>query len=293
LLRRAKLIWDQTTFPFSIAAVMVISMSDPTGFLFPRTATGASSMLPFPPWHYSGDLLTVEYRTDPTQVAALLPEPLTLVPEADDPGAVAVIFADWQSCGPDFAELDDPVRAQYKEAFVVVRCRYREVTYSRCVYIWVDKDFALVRGHFQGYPKKLGSIWMTRPVTIGKAGPRVAPGGRFAGTVAHHDRRILDVRVTLREPSPTNGFVNGHPMLHSRYVPSIAADGKDSLDELVTMSGTDVELGQAWSGDAEISIGESPIEELALLKPIEIIGGYWRSVGTTFVGGRLVNEHHQ
>ncbi len=267
-------------------------MSEPTGFLFPRTPTGASSILPPPPWHYSGDLLTVEYRTDPAAVASLLPKPLLPVGPADDPGAVAVVFADWQSCGPDFAELDDPIRAQYKEAFVVVRCQYEGTIYSRCVYIWVDKDFSMVRGHFQGYPKKLGSIWMTRPVTIGKAGPRLQPGGRFAGTVGYYDRRILDVRVTLTGTSDANGFVNGHPMLHSRYMPSIAADGSDSLDQLVTMRGVDVELGQAWKGEADITIGDSPVEELSRLKPIEMIGGYWRSVGTTFVGGTLVNEHH-
>jgi acetoacetate decarboxylase len=267
-------------------------MTASKGFLFPRTATGESSIVPAPPWHYSGDLLTVEYRTDPEAVASLLPEPLRLVPADDDPGAVAMIFADWQSCGADLSELDDPVRSQYKEAFVVVRCEYRGRIYSRCVFIWVDKDFALARGHFQGYPKKLGSIWMTRPVAVGKAGPRVAPGGRFAGTVGYYDRRMVEVHVTLTGESPTNGFVNGHPMLHSRYLPHIAADGTDSLDELVTMSGVDVELGQAWKGSAEICFGDSPVDEVAGLQPIEILGGYWRSVGTTFAGGSLVSEHH-
>ena len=262
------------------------------GFVFPRTALGASSLLPAPPWHYSGDLLTVEFRTDPSRVAEVLPEPLTLVADEDDPGAVAMVFADWQSCGDDFSELDDPIRAQYKEAFVVVRCRYAGRTFSRCVYIWVDKDFAMVRGHFQGYPKKLGSIWMTRPVTIGRAGPRVQPGGRLAGTVGYQDRRIVNAYVTLREPSAGNGFVNGHAMLHSRWMPAIEADGTDSLDELVTMSGVDVELGQAWCGDAELELLPSPVEEVSRLEVREIIGGYWRSVGTTFAGGSLVAEHH-
>ena len=63
---------------------------------------------------------------------------------------------------------------------MVVRCRYEGETYSRCVYIWVDKDFALARGWYQGYPKKLGSIWMTRPVTVGRAGPRLGAGGGSA-----------------------------------------------------------------------------------------------------------------
>src|SRR6476659_5306955 len=88
------------------------------GFFHPQTASGQSSLLPPPPWFYSGDLLTVEYRTDPARVADLLPAPLELAP--DDPGAVAFIWADWQSCSSSRDELLDPVRAQYKEAFVVV-----------------------------------------------------------------------------------------------------------------------------------------------------------------------------
>ncbi len=51
-------------------------MAEMTGFFYPRTSTGRSSLLPAPPWYYSGNLLTVEYRTDPDRVAALLPAPL-------------------------------------------------------------------------------------------------------------------------------------------------------------------------------------------------------------------------
>ena len=100
-----------------------------TGFMFPRSGTGRASLVPPPPWHYSGQMLTIEYRTDPQAVAELLPAPLELAD--DDPGAVAVIWADWQSCSGGFEELLDPVRSQYVETFVVVRCRYRGETYSR------------------------------------------------------------------------------------------------------------------------------------------------------------------
>ena len=48
-------------------------MSDLKGFMFPRSATGRSSLVPPPPWHYSGQMLTIEYRTDPGAVAELLP----------------------------------------------------------------------------------------------------------------------------------------------------------------------------------------------------------------------------
>jgi acetoacetate decarboxylase len=260
------------------------------GLAFPRTATGRASILPPLPWHYSGDLLTVEYRTDPGAVRRLLPAELDLPNDDEDPGAIAFIFADWQACSDDGRELDDPIRLQYKEAFVVCRVRWRGALWSRCLFIWVDKDFAMVRGHLQGYPKKLGSIHVSRPVTVGRGGPRLEPGGRFAGTVAAYDRRLASARVTLTGPSATNGFVNALAMLHHRYVPRIEGDGRDSLDELVTMRGRDVELSEPWAGTAELEVHDSPVEELTSIAPIEVLGGYWRSVGTTFAGGETLER---
>jgi acetoacetate decarboxylase len=255
------------------------------GLPFPRTPSGRASLLPPPPWHYSGDLLTVEYRTDPAAVASLLPPDVQPANADEDPGAVAFIWADWQCCGADGAELLDPVRSQYREAFVVVRCRYRGELFSRCLFIWVDTDFALVRGYIQGYPKKLGSIYQTRPVTVGKAGPRLVAGGRFGMTLAANDRRLAEATVTLTGPVASNGFVNGHPMLHHRWFPQIELAGTDALSEVVTMRGVDVELGPAFGGGATIALFDSPTEELALLAPDEVLGGYFRSVGSTFAGG--------
>jgi acetoacetate decarboxylase len=263
-------------------------MGEPKGFMPPLSPEGRASILPPPPWHYSGDLLTIEFRTDPAAVAELLPEPLETAPE--DPGAVALIFADWQSCSDSFEELEDPVRSQYKEAFVVVRCSYRDELYSRCVYIWVDKDFALVRGWHQGYPKKLGSIWITRPVRFGKAGPRLEPGGRFGASVSVMERRIVDARFTITGPSEKNGFVNALPMLHHRLFPSIEDPFTRALDELVTMKSYDWEGSEIWRGDAQVSFYDSPVEELTRIAPREMIGAYYRSVGVTWGQGWVLDR---
>ena len=163
---------------------------------------------------------------------------------------MALIWADWQSCGDGGEELLDPVRAQYRECFAVVRCSFAGQIYSRCVYIWVDTDFALVRGLHQGYPKKLGSIHQTRPHP--SAGRR--PGSRRAASSPARwppaDRRLAQAVVTLREESPANGFVNAHPMAHHRWLPSIEKGAPDALDELVCSGSASVEGGPAWRGDA-------------------------------------------
>jgi acetoacetate decarboxylase len=261
-------------------------VAEMAGFFYPRTAAGRSSLLPAPPWYYSGDLLTVEYRTDPASVTALLPAPLE--PAPDDPGAVALIWADWQSCGASGDELLDPVRAQYRECFAVVRCAFDGRTYSRCAFIWVDTDFALARGLVQGYPKKLGSIHQTRPHPFGRAAPRIGPGGTFAGTLSAGGRRLAEAAVTLREQCESNGFVNAHPMAHHRWMPSIVKGGGDSLAELVLSGSSSVEAGPAWCGDARLDLFESPTEELAQLDVREIIGGYYRQVGVTWDGGAVL-----
>jgi acetoacetate decarboxylase len=261
------------------------------GFLPPFTPSGASAVVPDMPWHYSGTLLTVEYRTDVERVRALLPDDVDLAPE--DPGAVAFIWADWQSCSTGGAELLDPARSQYLEAFAVVRCAYQGVTYSRCVLIWVTSDFAIARGWFQGYPKKLGSIHVTRAMNRGSAAPRVEAGGRFGATLAAYDHRLASAVVTLREPTESNGFVNALPMLHHRVMPSITGDGW-SLDQVVTMGGVDLDLGPAWVGDAELTLQDSPWDEPESLLPVrEVLAGYYREVGTTFAGGRLLTDRSQ
>ena len=203
-----------------------------------------------------------------------------------------MIWADWQSCSDSFDELLDPVRSQYMEVFVVVRCRYGDETYSRCVYIWVDTDFAMVRGHHQGYPKKLGELYLTRPVRVGRAGPRLEPGGRFGATCSAGARRLIDATFTITGDADTAGFVNGHPMLHHRVFPSIESDGTDSMHELVTMRGYDAEAGPCYSGTATLEMYESPVEELTRIAPHEMIGGYWREVGTSWRAGTTLERHN-
>jgi len=266
-------------------------MSEMNGFLPPYTPDGRTALIPNMPWYYSGTLLTVEYRTDPANVRAILPAELELADE--DPGAVAFIWADWQSCSTGGEELLDPARAQYLEAFAVVRAKYKGVTYSRCVLIWVTTDFAIGRGWYQGYPKKLGSIFVTRPYNRGKAAPRIAQGGTFGASLSAYDHRIAQAKVTLREEVESNGFVNAHKMVHNRYMPSIAGEGM-SFSQIITMGGVDLDLGPAYKGDAELHLWDSPWDQPASLLPVDdIIAGYYREVGTTFAGGTLLEDNSQ
>ena len=153
-------------------------------------AGGGASIIPSPPWHYVGDFLVIEFWADPDAVAAVLPPRLT--PFADDPGRCAALFVDWQSCSDSGEELLDPVRGQYKEFFIVANAMLGEEHVTTCPYIWVDRDFALIRGWIQGFPKKLGEVHMTRSFGLDCR----AEGRIFAGTLSANGRLLAEGTVT-------------------------------------------------------------------------------------------------
>jgi len=254
------------------------------GYSLPRTRTGRSSLVPPPPWHYSGDFLIVEYRCDPDAARAYLPPELA---PGGDLGSAAAIFADWQSCSDGGDELLDPVRAQYKEFFVVLAATYRDEPVTRCPFMWVDQGMPLVRGLVQGFPKKPGSIWMTRPVTVGKAGPRLEAGGRFGASLAAADRRLAEATLTLTGVSEEGPTVNAPPLFNTRLFPAWEPE-EEPLAEHVWAGGRDREASPVWEGEATLRFFESPADELADLAPVEVTRGFWLSFGYTVDGGRRV-----
>jgi acetoacetate decarboxylase len=258
-----------------------------TGYTAPLSPDGRASIVPPPPWHYSGDFMIAEYRADPCAVAALLPEELE---PAEDPGAVAAIFADWQSCSADLQELTDPIQAQYREFFVVVGARFQGAPVSRCVYIWVDKDFAMYRGWVQGFPKKLGSIQMTRLYPVGKATPRLEPGARFGATCAANDRQIARLTLTLEHLSATGPRVNDPPMHNTRHFPAALGE-EPAVFELVRAVGRDREATPIWEGSAEFCFYDDTLEDLQAIAPKEMLRGYRFSFGYTVDGDDVVAQH--
>ena len=257
------------------------------GYTAPLSPDGRAGIVPPPPWHYSGDFLIVEYRTDPDAVTALLPPELE---PADDPGAVAAIFADWQSCSDDLHELVDPIQSQYKEFFLVVGGKLGGEPVSRCVYIWVDKDFAMYRGWIQGFPKKLGSIHLTRTFPVGRAAPRVEAGARFGATCAANDRQVARAVVTLERVSETGPTVNDPPMHNTRHFP--AYDGlRPDVFELVRAGGYDREVTEIWEGPAELRLYDDTLEDLQAIAPHEILKGFRFSFAYSVNGGQVVAQH--
>lgn len=249
-------------------------------FTAPFTTTGRSALVPAPPWHYAGWLLNVAFRFDATSAAALVP------PAAGKPvGTGCVHFADWQAC-TDGHELLDPVLAQYRETIVVLEIERPDG--SRCMYcpaIWVDQDISLVRGLLQGWPKKMGSTWLTRSLPLDH--PAAAPlraQSRIGASLAVKDRRVFDAQATLTGASgrplgflvhPTIGAVGWPDLRHARQLPALSLVKPDIRER----------VGGEWhEAVAALHLTPHPEEDIGLLGELVVQDASVGWLGLTVAG---------
>jgi acetoacetate decarboxylase len=255
------------------------------GWSLPLSPGGSASLVPPPPWHFSGDVLGIDFRGDPSAMAAVLPGPME--PMGD--GSASFLFIDWSSAADaDPRMAADPARGQYKEAYVAVHATLDGKKVARVPYIWVDNDLSFARGHIQGFPKKSGAIAITKPVIVGKGGPRLQEGSTFAGHVAGLGRRLAHGSVTLEERAEA-GFIPKAmrlPMWHTRLVPDLAG-GEPLVHDLARNLLRDFEIADVWQGRGSLQFSDSEFEELDRLQPAEVIGGFRCSIAFTITGTEI------
>lgn len=249
------------------------------GYTLPRTPLGRSSLVPTPPWHYVGNVLAVEYETDPKSASAFLPEGLTILSNQ-----CAVYFIEWQYASNTGEEYLDPICSQYRETIFLLSAQYKNKPMAYCPFIWVDQDKALMRGLIQGWPKQFGETWITRSYDLpSKAAPKNGKGATLGASLSVCGRRQAEAIITLENetsslPSPTFA---GAALL--RYFPELIKGRHENpaVHELVQLKSRDVNISTVWKGKASLNIFDHPQNELYDLKPICVGSGYKFSVALT------------
>jgi acetoacetate decarboxylase len=261
------------------------------GFSVPLTPDGKSALAKLPPWHYSSDCMAIEYWSNPTAIAALLPPGVAL--DEKSGGRAFFWFLDWQFTASN-DELTDPARSQYREAFVLVEATFDGTPINYCPYIFVDNDAAMARGWAQGFPKKLGSIFQTRTFSAPSAAAApLARGSRFGASVAAHGERLATARIQLEEGVSDPTTVFSRPTVMRRYFPQLAAAGqhKPPVDEL-TMSLTDnLAIVDVWAGAAELRMPEVQGEDMHLIAPLRVGRGYRLGMAYSVTDLRILKNY--
>jgi acetoacetate decarboxylase len=251
------------------------------GYTVPLSPRGEANIASAPPWHYAGDVIGVEFWTEPEAAEATLPEGLT--PDPDTSGRVVALYFDWQFSG-DHDEYLDPVRSQYHEFFVLVDAHLGGEPVSWCPYIYVDNDHALARGWVQGFPKKMGAVHQTRVfASPGKAAPTLSQGARFGASMSSGERTLAEARVTLEQPMSDPSPLLSRDTINLRYFPRLSVGQYDRpvVHELVRMIAEDQQVADVWSGAGEITFFPAVGEELADLAPVRMGMGFRMSMSYT------------
>jgi acetoacetate decarboxylase len=248
------------------------------GWTLPQSASGRSSIVAAPPWHYSGEIIAVDFTASPDAVAALLPRGMTPVPE----GTASVVFADWCSSSDNDDRIGaDPAIGQYHEAYVVLHALRGDKRVGRVPFIWVDSELSLLRGQIQGFPKKMGQIAMTRPVELGKGGVRKEAGSTFAAHATSHGRRVLTAKVKIEGTSERLPRAATLPLVHTRLFPAIDRV-EPAVHELQLGAIADFACGKIYTGPASLEIGATEYEEI-----VSVGAGYVFSMAFSVTGGRV------
>jgi Acetoacetate decarboxylase (ADC) len=244
------------------------------GYAVPRSPLGLASIDPPPPWHYSCDVVGIEYWADPKAVSAVLPEGLS--PDPDAHGRATINFLDVQFTAEN-GEYLDPARYQSREACILVDALWEKTPVTFCPYTYVDNDAALARGWIQGFPKRLGSIFQTRTFRApSPAAAPVGPGGRFGASLSAHGQRLADALVTLHEKIDDPTTVFNRPTVLLRYFPTLVAgrQNKPAVNELTLSLMDDLKMVDLWVGEGALRMPHAEDEEIDDLKPVRIGRGF-------------------
>lgn len=149
----------------------------------------------------------------------------------------------------------------------------------------MDQDISLVRGLLQGWPKKIGSTWLTRSLPL--ATPAAAPlenGSRLGASLSVKDRRLLEARLTLTGTAgkPYGFFAN-------RYVGLVGLPNLSQLQNptMLTLKSaviSNTTVNNWHDASASLSFLAHPYEELSILGEVNVYGASAGWVGLTVVG---------
>ncbi len=255
-------------------------------YTHPLTESGRSSIVPPGPYHYGVEYIAVHLRVDRDKAQKLLP---SFLRSADEAWVYIADFVTVHGNNIDWI-YRIPDMTQYKEAAVALKVIYSGRSYNYFPFMWVDKDWALIRGWLNGYPKKIAEITLTKINPINPVLKEIGKGTKLGGYCSRQGRRLFTLVVELEEETKEIPLRSFGPTLTYRHFPA-TYEGQQSLSEVLEVIRSNYRLGKAWRGRGEIEIGYGENDEVELIEIKEILGGYYYITGYTIEGGKVVGRH--
>ncbi|WP_338603110.1 acetoacetate decarboxylase family protein [Sulfolobus tengchongensis] len=251
--------------------------------IHPFSSTDRSSVVLGKESYYGGNFIVAHVKLDKETLKNVVPK----IFETD--GEALFSVREFVTVMGNRTDLlyEEPMLTQYNESAVGVKVYYEGGIYQYYPFMWVDKDFAVIRGWLNGFPKKIANIQLTRfhPLLPQISEPKA--GVVVGGYVARGSSLLFKIKVTLKEKiekPPTFG-----PTLLIRDYPA-EGEGETNVLELVRLDLQDLKVTDVWKGDVEIEIGKGINDEVDSFKIIEKLGGYYYKIGFRIPGTKLIKK---
>lgn len=227
------------------------------GFTPPYTHSGLSSLVHAPPWHYAGRIVSLAVEVEEEAAARFLPLGFGAAT-----GRAFGHFCEWQAT-TDGWELRDPAYALYNEFFLLIEAERDGDNRLFCPFIYVDQDISMVRGHLQGWPKKMGVIRITRSYGLDHpAAAPIAAGTRMGASVAVKDRRLAEAEWEFTGRDGTRiGFL-ATPTFGLVGQPTLIGGPDAGSPRLVRQAVSDTAIGPVHQAKGEMRLYPGPRDEM-------------------------------
>ena len=227
------------------------------------TPWDAPTVPPFPFRFRNAEILTVFYRTDPSRLAYLAPEPLEPRGECVAIHIYRMNDTDW--LGP-YAETNVMFGASLPGM--------AEGAYSP--YLFLSSEVGVAHGReIHGQPKKL-------------AIPRLEfKGDLIVGTVERNEIDIVTATMPYKQvpadPAEISARFDYSTNINLKAVDQI--DGRPAIRQLTSRRLKDVAVHECWKGPCTVELrpnAQAPVFRLPVLEPLE--GFYWKADFTLSAG---------
>lgn len=251
-----------------------------------RTPTGQASLVDDSAYGWGADVLAVYFRCDPDRLQALLPGAL----EVADGSCMAYIgaFHSVSADRPD-AMLTNPAGATYNEAALSIACTHGDKAGYFPAFVWVDREWSLVRGWLNGYPKKIGDIAFARPHSYNPITGGLREGAVVGGVCARHGFTLVRLGLTVERVGDSGDLRSRPSTFGHRHWPALHPT-QSVVSEIVEVNRTDLSVGDVWVGEPILELGDAPDEEMDWFRDREIISGVTYSYGFRIGGSQLVER---
>ncbi len=259
------------------------------GYSHFRTQSGKASVVSAPPYHYGADFITVYFNAEPEKMQKFLPEGLSV---GDGSGVAYICDFVCTVSEHDMEALhEDPAQCTYKEAAVGIRCSYKGNPGMYYPFMWIDRDWSLVRGWSLGYPKKIADdIHMTKLHKFIPRVPYYGPGVKISGYCARHGDRMLSVELEIERKGTVKDLASSPSVYALRHFP-VSSTGQSIVNELVEIEKGNAQVGEEiWYGKGNVKFGRSRNEELELIEPVEPTYGLSYQAGFTNYGAKVLQR---